>query len=205
VLNERLVLKMKNPITAQKLRDTIYRIFPDDDHTEHPMTEVGVVLLAAGLHGITNPSDLMQLTGHSRAFISGVIFNLMNNLLWAENRYDASSWLSPDGTIDERALWENISVACGETWLREGDSELEVEVCRNFYAERNAAQSSEDILSDWEGLTCAECDSPATFAKIDINDCRAHNDVIIINSYCDDCYANNVQSSRWLRRPNPKG
>ena len=101
------------------------------------MTAVGVVLLAAGMHGITSPCELMTLTGYSQSFISAIIFNLRNNGLWDRNRYDASTWIAADGAINDAEFWDHIAAACGDLWFPSAVDSLAVDACRIYWADED--------------------------------------------------------------------
>lgn len=109
---------------------------PDNDPYEHPMTAIGVVVLGAAIMGTTDASRLMLFTGYSRPFISAITLNMQNNQLWVDGRYDASSWLSSDGTIAEKCLWDHIEIACGSQWMPEGDTDIEADTCKIYWDER---------------------------------------------------------------------
>jgi hypothetical protein len=99
--------------TADNLRELMRAMYPDvDDGWEHPMTAVGVVLLAAGIFGITDEDALVRFTGYPKAFIFAILFNLRENGIWKNGSYDCSGWLSGSGAIDAETLWNQIEAAC---------------------------------------------------------------------------------------------
>jgi hypothetical protein len=116
--------------------------YPDveDGGREHPMTAVGIVLLAMAMGGITGPVQLAHFTLYQHSFVSGIIFNLMNNRVWKDRDYDASGWLSAEGHINDGKFWDHIAVASGEMWFPEGDVELGVDVCEIYWAESRRRQ-----------------------------------------------------------------
>ena len=118
-------------VTADNLENLTHVRFdgPGEDDTDHPMTAVGVVLLAAGPLGITDPQHLSQFTGYEQDFVSAIIFNLQNNKLWAEGHYDYSGWLSSDGSMKDHEFWDHIRAACGELLYNEADPDLAVSIC----------------------------------------------------------------------------
>src|SRR5215469_4538292 len=89
---------MRMKPTGDNLRELMTTMYPDvDDGSEHPMTAVGTVLLAAGIFGITDEEALVRLTGYPRPFIVAIIFNLQGNRVWTSGSYDCSEWLSSHG------------------------------------------------------------------------------------------------------------
>jgi hypothetical protein len=192
------------------------------------MTAVGVVLLAAGRHGITAPSELAHLTGYGRSIISAIIFNLQNNHLWIDGRYDASSWLTPEGNINSGEFREHIKAACGELWFPAGNSDLSVDTCEVFWADESRRSSRDaqsgggsatgtqsDAQRELSSLGRSNRDSSRRSAQIDWTDLRcdlcnnAANHVCIDESWpddepivhlacCEDCYATNVVGTVWL-------
>lgn len=108
--------------TADNLRELMRAMYPDvDDGSEHPMTAVGVVLLAAGIFGITDQDALVLFTGYPKAFIFGILFNLRQNGVWENGSYDSSGWLSADGAINEETLWSHVDAACNLIVFRDFD------------------------------------------------------------------------------------
>jgi len=126
--------------TGKDLLLVMQFLYPDVDddleHYEHPMTAVGVVLLSAALVGTTKVKELARFTGYSRHFISAIVTNMQNNRLWIDG-YDCSSWLSPDGAIDKKSLWEHIDLACGVLWLPGCDSDVSADTCMVYWNERS--------------------------------------------------------------------
>lgn len=55
--------------TPDNLRELMTTMYPDDDSlSEHPMTAVGIVLLAAAILGITDLEGLVEFSGYPRPF-----------------------------------------------------------------------------------------------------------------------------------------
>src|SRR5260370_5413133 len=103
--------------TADNLRELMRTMYPDvDDGSEHPMTAVGVVLLAAAIFGITDEEALVRLTAYPRSFIAAILFNLRGNRVFHNGSYDCSHWLSAEEAIDYQRFWEHIEAACGHFW-----------------------------------------------------------------------------------------
>jgi hypothetical protein len=109
----------------------------DDENYEHPMTGVGLVLLSAALLETIEPGQLILFTGYSREFVSSIGLNMQNNKLWIDGRYDVSSWLFADGTIDERRFWDHIDIACGLLWLPNRASKFSADPCKVYWDERS--------------------------------------------------------------------
>ena len=108
----------------------------DDENYEHPMTATGMVLLSAALLRTIGLKELLLFTGYGREFISAIGLNMQNNKLWTDGRYDTSTWLSSDGTIDERKFWDHIEVACGMLWMTTRSSSFSVDSCKVYWDER---------------------------------------------------------------------
>jgi hypothetical protein len=81
-------------------------MYPDvDDRCEHPVTAVGVVLLAAAVFEITDEEALVRLTAYPRPFVAAILINLRGNGVLKNGLYDCSEWLSPDKAIDDEGFW----------------------------------------------------------------------------------------------------
>ena len=134
---------MDKVFTVADLRPIMQVMFPavederdDNEKYEHPMTAVGLVLLSAAIISTTEATKLVLFTGYSRPFISAITFNMQNNQLWVGGRYDASTWLSLDGTIDAECLWTHIEVACGDQWMPAADPDVAADTCMVYWDER---------------------------------------------------------------------
>jgi hypothetical protein len=88
------------------------------------MRPFGLALLSAAIMGTADARDLMLFTGYSRQFFAAITLNMENNQLWVGGRYVASTWLSPDGTIDHNCFWEHIQVGSGGLWMPCGNLEI---------------------------------------------------------------------------------
>jgi hypothetical protein len=143
---------MSTDISVEELRHIMITKYPDGKEKKTPVTAVGVVLLAAGQHGITAPGKLVELTGYTQNFISAIIFNLQNNKLWEGGRYDASSWLAPDGAVTDCEFWDHIAAASGELWFPAGDANLGINACEIFWADERR-RSSGNAQSGVDGIT----------------------------------------------------
>ena len=120
----------KNELTAADLLSMARTLDPgvdDPGECEGPypnaVNAAKVVLMSAALLGTTNTVRLEQFTGYSRTFISAIKFNMENNHLWSDGRYDASAWLSAKVAIDDDLLSEDVEVAMGWAWTPEADSD----------------------------------------------------------------------------------
>lgn len=117
-------------------------------HCEHPMTATGLVLLSAAILGTTNPTKLVLFAGYSRQFISAISFNMENNQLWVNGHYQASSWLSSDGKIDERRFWDHIEFGCSTTTIPTCDKETVIDACSLFWDEHNLVGRRSGVIED---------------------------------------------------------
>jgi len=111
---------MSQAFRATDLKGMMHAMYPDVENGridkasyEHPMTAVGIVLLSAAFLGTTAGRRLMAFTGYSGQFVSAIAFNMLNNRLWIDGRYEHSSWWLKNGTIGAEQLWEHIEMACG--------------------------------------------------------------------------------------------
>ena len=124
------------------LRPILQTVYPelederDNDGYDHPMAAVGLVLLSAAIIGTIETSELVLFTAYSRHFISAITLNMQNNKLWMEGRYDVSTWLSSDGTIDQAGFWDHIEIACGTLWQPAADSNISADTCKVYWDER---------------------------------------------------------------------
>jgi hypothetical protein len=126
---------------ADNLRELMRAMYPDvDDGSEHPMTGVGVVLLAAGLFGITDEDALVAFTGYPKAFIFAIRFNLRKNGVWDNGSYDSSGWLSCGSVIDGQTLWSHVDAACGMIVLRDFDGPV-LDPCEIYWKSRESLNS----------------------------------------------------------------
>jgi hypothetical protein len=178
-------------VSADDLRRIAKTHCGDDDEGEHTMTAAGVVLLAAGMHDITAPSELVHLTGYGRSFISAVIFNLQNNHLWIDGRYDASSWLTLEGIIKSGEFRDHIRAACGELWLPAGNSELGVNTCELFWADESRrsardAQSGEGSVTGTQSAAQPDLSIPP-LGQSERNSAHRSSQIDWTNLRCDNC------------------
>ena len=135
---------MSRSFNLLDLRNIMQFLYPeveddreDHDGYEHPLTAVGVVLLAAATLGTSEAGKLIHFTRYSSHFISAILLNMQNNKLWIEGGYDVSIWLSADGSINSGCFWEHIEIACGTQWLPVGDTDISADTCKVFLDERS--------------------------------------------------------------------
>jgi len=135
---------MSKLFTVADLRPTLQTVYPeleddrDNDGYDHHLAAVGLVLLSAAIIGTFETRELVLFTGYSRQFISAIRLNMQNNKLWIEGRYDVSTWLSPDGTIDQARFWDHIDCACGTLWQPTADSNFSADTCKVYWDERRS-------------------------------------------------------------------
>jgi hypothetical protein len=134
---------MSKLLIVSDLRPILQAMYPDvedgrEDHEnyEHPMTAVGLVLMSAAIMDTTQAAKLIRFTGYSRLFLSAITFNMQNNQIWIDGRYDASTWLFRDGTIDAEELWTHIEIACANQWVPDADPHLAADPCKVYWDER---------------------------------------------------------------------
>lgn len=126
------------PFTVENLIRLMHRKYPeieDDCDDKHPMTAVGVVLLAAAIMGTTDHNALIRFTGYSRDFISAITFNMQNNRLWVDGHYQSLDWLLPKGVINDDRFWEHVEIACGMLWFSEEYTDKFVDPCAIYWEE----------------------------------------------------------------------
>ena len=123
--------------TGDNLRELMRTMYPDvDDGSEHPVTAIGSVLLAAGIFGITDEEALVRLTEYPRSFIASILFNLRGNGVLNNGSYDSSEWLSSDGAINDQGFSSHIEAVCGFLWL--GPDEAQPLDCCEIYWKNTA-------------------------------------------------------------------
>ena len=146
---------MSKLLAVKDLRPILQAMYPDvedgrddNENYEHPLTAVGLVLMSAAIIGTTEAAKLTLFTGYSRSFISAITLNMRNNHLWIDSRYDVSTWLSSDGTIDADALWTHIEIACGNEFVPAAHPHLSSDPCMVYWDERRRPSnfSSETIF-----------------------------------------------------------
>jgi len=132
-------MNMPPNLMVDHLRELMTTMYPDtEEGSEHPMTAVGIVLLAAGLFGITDEEGLVRFTCYPKPFVAAILFNLRGNGVLNNGNYDCSEWLSPEEAIDGQALWDHIEAACGDLWLQNVDFRP-LDPCRVYWKHRRIA------------------------------------------------------------------
>ena len=138
-----------NKLTAADLLSlarTMYRGVDDPDEYSgpHPVTAIAAVLMSAAFIGTIDTVRLKRFTGYSPGFISAIKFNMENNHLWSDGRYDASAWLSSKGAVDRDRLYDDVEVAMGWVWTEEADSTHSTESCEVYWKRDYRAQLKKD-------------------------------------------------------------
>lgn len=110
-------------------------------HILHALIQMGALLFGAAFLNTTDLVTLIRFTGYSPNFVSAVGFNMANNKLWRDGRYDTSSWLRPDGSIDEKQFYEHVACAEGDLWMPACDNNISAQPCWIYVDEqrRNSA------------------------------------------------------------------
>jgi hypothetical protein len=124
--------------TLENLKRFMHKRFPDvedDCDDKHPMTAVGVVLLAAAILDTADSNALIRFTGYSREFISAINFNMENNRIWSGGRYLNLPWTLPNGSIDSDRFWDHIDVACGMLWVSKECAGKFIDPCAIYWRE----------------------------------------------------------------------
>src|SRR5215831_12655784 len=91
--------------TAEEIRKALRQNYPDVDDDEfsmkhsgfiheHPMTAIAVVLISSIVLGTTEVNKLAEFTGYSKRFIRTIAWNMENNRLREDGKYNCASWSS---------------------------------------------------------------------------------------------------------------
>ena len=91
---------------------------------KHALTGATIVLLSAALLDTTNPARLARFTRYPAQFIAAIAFNMQNNQLWWEGRYDAAAIWLHDGSIDDGYLRAQVAIALGLNSLPIADGKI---------------------------------------------------------------------------------
>ena len=119
--------------TAEEIRKALRQIYPDVDDDEfsmkhsgfvheHPMTAIAVVLISSIVLGTTEVNKLAEFTGYSKRFIRNIAWNMENNRLCEDRKYNCAGWSS--GTLlsrnrrEEREFWDHVFIAEGSCWTQ---------------------------------------------------------------------------------------
>jgi hypothetical protein len=55
-------------------------------------------------------------------------------------------------------------------------------------------------LDSWRGLQCDCCETEATHVRVSAEDAKTHDDVVILESLCDECFEERI----WLHKADHK-
>jgi hypothetical protein len=138
-------------ITAKEIRQALEKCYPDVtdlefsiEHSgfahEHPLIAIGVLLISSVVLETTDPAKLVRFTRYSERFVRAVACNMEISGLWANDKYDASSWY--DGRLllspDDRRFWNHVLIGEGSLWRRSTDCHLTQDSSLIFWAEKLA-------------------------------------------------------------------
>jgi hypothetical protein len=101
---------------------TLDRIYPDIG-VDCPYFALEVVLFSAAVLQNTDVDTLSQFTGCSREFVEAIGWNMENNNLWADGKYDCSKWLSYGNITDDDRFCEEANAAEGSLWFPSAKTE----------------------------------------------------------------------------------
>lgn len=125
--------------TVDDIRTALKNRYPevdDDDFAlqrvgfvvENPMSAIGIVLISSLLLGTTDVAQLAQFTGYSRQFIRAIAWNMDNNRLWKDGKYECAGWSSgnllPRNKREDDEFWVHILIAEGSQWSNDAKSDL---------------------------------------------------------------------------------
>jgi hypothetical protein len=90
-------------MTAIEIREALEKCYPDVTDLEssikysgfaheHPLIAIGVLLISSIVLETTAPSKLARFTRYSERFVRAVARNMEISGLWANDKYDFSSW-----------------------------------------------------------------------------------------------------------------
>ncbi len=137
--------------TAEDLRKAFKARYPDvDDYDwalehsgyahEHPMTAIGVVLLASVVVRTTDVIKLVKFTGYSRRFVRAIAMNMENSRLWQDGKYDHMGWSSlrlfPRNKREQTEFWDHIEIAEGSMWAANAKTDQSEDASAIFWNEK---------------------------------------------------------------------
>ena len=102
------------------------RIYPDIG-IHCPYFALEVVLFSAAVLQNTDTDALSQFTGCSRGFVEAIGWNMENNNLWADGKYDCSKWFSNGRITDDDRLCYVANAAEGSFWFPSAKTERSVD------------------------------------------------------------------------------
>lgn len=138
---------MKNQPTVADLEKKMLDLYPHLEpehpgHILHALIRMGALLFGAAFLNTTDVVTLLRFTRYSPNFVSAVAFNMTNNKLWRDGCYDTSSWLRPDGSVDEEQFYELVACAEGDLRMPACDNNISAQPCWIYWDEerRNLAK-----------------------------------------------------------------
>lgn len=125
---------MNKKLTVADLEKKMLDLYPHLEpeypgHILHALIRMGALLLGAAFLNTADLVTLICFTGYSPNFVSAIGFNMTNNKLWRDGRYDTSAWLRPDGSIDEKQFYEHVACAEGDLWMPACDNDISAQPC----------------------------------------------------------------------------
>jgi hypothetical protein len=135
-------------MAAIEIREALEKCYPDVTDLEfsikhsgfaheHPLIAIGVLLISSIILKTTAPSKLAQFTRYSERFVRAVARNMEISGLWANDRYDFSSWYRGELVPPEnREFWDHILIGEGSLWQRSTDCQLTQYTSLVFWADK---------------------------------------------------------------------
>ena len=124
-------------MTAIEIREALEKCYPDvTDHEfsiqnsgfahEHPLIAIGVLLVSSIVLKTTATEKLAQFTRYSERFVRAVARNMEISGLWANDKYDCSSWYDGELVPGPEVLpfWDHVLIGEGSLWQRSTDCHL---------------------------------------------------------------------------------
>jgi hypothetical protein len=130
------------------------RIYPDIG-VDCPYFAFEVVLFSAAVLQNTDTDALSQFTGCYRDFVEAIAWNMENNNLWVEGKYDCSKWLSNGRITDDDRFCEEANAAEGSFWFPSARAEGSVHALSSW--------PGRDCHLFWESLVCDRNLQPKQF------------------------------------------
>ncbi len=121
------------------------RIYPDIG-VDCPYFALEVVLFSAAVLQNTDTDALSHFTGCSRDFVGAIGWNMENNKLWADGKYDCSKWFSKGQITDDYRFCEEANAAEGSLWFPSAKTEGSVHPL--------SSGPGRDCHLLWESLVC---------------------------------------------------
>lgn len=92
-----------------------------------PYFALEVVLFSAAVLQNTDVDALSQFTGCPRDFVEAIAWNMENNNLWVDRKYDCSRWLSDGQITDDDRFCDEAQAAEGSLWFPTAKTEGSVD------------------------------------------------------------------------------